>query len=98
MIPELTVEKLRKKCDTQSLGCVSSAEVGPLQAIIGQERAVRALRFGLGIKDTGFNIYVTGLPGTGRTTDVKRFMEETARNAPTPPDWCYVNNFLDPYR
>jgi len=98
MIAELSVEKLRKKCDTQSLGCESSAEVGTLQAIIGQERAVRALRFGLGIKDKGFNVYVTGMPGTGRTTAVKRFLEEIARKAPTPPDWCYVNNFRDPYR
>ena len=97
MIAELSVEKLRKKCDPQTLGCASSAEVGALQAIIGQERAVRALRFGLGIKDKGFNVYVTGLPGTGRTTAVTRFLEEIARNEPTPSDWCYVNNFRDPY-
>lgn len=98
MIAELSVEKLRKRCNPQGLGCASSDEVGSLQAIVGQERAVRALRFGLGIKDKGFNIYVNGLPGTGRTTAVRRFLEETARQAPTPPDWCYVNNFKDPYR
>jgi Cdc6-like AAA superfamily ATPase len=63
----------------------------------GQERAVRALRFGLGIKDRGFNIYVAGYPGTGRTTAVKNFLEETARNQPVPPDWCYVNNFGNQY-
>lgn len=97
MIAELSIEKLHKKCDPQTLGCASSAEVGTLQAIIGQERAVRALRFGLGIKDKGFNVYVTGLPGTGRTTAVERFLEEIAKKEPTPPDWCYVNNFHDPY-
>jgi hypothetical protein len=77
MIAELSVEKLRKRCNPQGLGCASSAEVGALQAIIGQERAVRALRFGLGIKEKGFNIYVNGLPGTGRTLP-SGVSEETA--------------------
>jgi lon-related putative ATP-dependent protease len=76
----------------------SSAEFGSLGAIIGQERAVRAMRFGLDIRDWGFNIYVAGMPGTGRTTAVERFLEEIAVTKPTPMDWCYVNNFEDSYR
>jgi lon-related putative ATP-dependent protease len=69
----------------------------PLREIIGQERAVRALKFGIGIKDHGFNIYVAGLPGTGKTTAVKNFVEEIARTEPVPSDWCYVNNFSNQY-
>jgi lon-related putative ATP-dependent protease len=69
----------------------------PIREIIGQERAVRALKFGLGIKDHGFNIYVAGYPGTGRKTAVKNFVEELAKGKPVPPDWCYVNNFSNQY-
>jgi lon-related putative ATP-dependent protease len=69
----------------------------PIREIIGQERAVRALKFGLGIKYHGFNIYVAGYPGTGRKTAVKNFVEELAKGKPVPPDWCYVNNFSNQY-
>lgn len=93
MINELPIENLRRVCDPQSIGYGSSAEIGTLGDIIGQERAVRALRFGLGIKEKGFNIFVAGMPGTGRTTAIERFLEEIAKDSPVPSDWCYVNNF-----
>ena len=92
---ELPVEKLRRICDPKLVGCDSSAEISALGNIIGQERAVRALMFGLGIKEKGFNIFVAGMPGTGRTTAIERFLEEVAKQAPIPSDWCYVNNFRD---
>ena len=98
MVDALPVEKLRKVCDPKTLGCDTSGDVEPLESIIGQERAVKALHFGLEIKELGFNIYVAGIPGTGRTTAVKRFLEELAKDKPVPNDWCYVNNFRDPYR
>jgi lon-related putative ATP-dependent protease len=98
MIKELPIEKLKKTCDPQVLGCNTSEEVNALEAIIGQDRAVRALRFGLGIREKGFNIYVAGRPGTGKTTAVGKFLEEIAKKEPCPSDWCYVHNFLDPYR
>ena len=98
MAQELPIDKLRRICDPQVLGCETTEEMKPLETIIGQERAVRALEFGLGIKEFGFNIYVAGPPGTGKTTAVKRFLEEVAKDKPMPPDWCYVNDFRDPYR
>ncbi len=98
MVKELKPEELRKVCETAALGCRFSEEVSGLEGIIGQERAVRALKFGLGIQDRGFNIFVSGLPGTGRTAAVKSFLEETASGQPAPSDWCYVNNFQDSYR
>jgi lon-related putative ATP-dependent protease len=97
MTKDLSVEKLRKDCPPDLMDCKTTQELVPLQGIIGQERAVRALKFGLGIKDRGFNVYVSGLPGTGRKTAVRNFLEETARAKPVPYDWCYVNNFSNEY-
>jgi lon-related putative ATP-dependent protease len=73
-------------------------EVSPLDTIIGQERAVRALEFGLEIENGGFNIFVAGLPGTGKNTAVQSFLENLAKTKPTPPDWCYVYNFKEPFK
>jgi lon-related putative ATP-dependent protease len=97
LVNELTVEKLRRRCDTDFIRCETTEELVPLEEIIGQERAARALKFGLGIKEHGFNIYAAGFPGTGRTTAVKNFLEEVARTQPAPSDWCYVNNFSNEY-
>lgn len=97
MIHELPSEKLYRKCSPESLGISDSSQIQTAKSIIGQERAVKALLFGLGIKDKGFNVYVSGQPGTGRTTAIERFLEEAAAKQPTPFDWCYVNNFRDSY-
>jgi predicted ATPase with chaperone activity len=70
MVTELPVEKAYKECGADNVGCDSSQELIALDTIIGQERAIRAMQFGLGIKEKGFNIYVSGMPGTGRTTAV----------------------------
>ncbi len=98
MVSELPIEKLRRMCEIEELGYDTSQHSQRFDTIIGQERAVRALRFGMGIKETGFNIFVSGLPGTGRTTAVEHFLEQVAQDQPIPDDWCYVNNFRDPYR
>ena len=95
---ELPVESLRRIADPAALGCATSEEIEPLATIIGQERAVRALNFGLGIRALGFNIFVAGVPGTGRTLASRRFLEELAKGQRVPDDCCYVYNFQDPYR
>ncbi len=97
MFNQLPVEKLRNVCDVNFMHCESTKGLVPLSEIIGQERAVRALKFGLGIKDHGFNVFVAGYPGTGRKTAVKNFVEAEAKTQPVPPDWCYVNNFGNQY-
>lgn len=94
---ELPLEKLRRVCDPHTIKCETTEGMPPLEGIIGQERAVKALKFGLDIKESGFNIYVAGLPGTGRETAVKGFLEEVAKKKPVPADWCYVNNFQNSY-
>jgi len=91
------IERLRRECPPEALECTTTNDVPPLTEIIGQERAVRALRFGLGMKDVGYNIYVAGVPGTGKMTAVQEFLKEIAKDQPVPNDWCYVNNFEDPY-
>ncbi len=95
MVQKLNAGQLYHSCDPAQLGCETSAEAEQLDTIIGQQRAVRALRFGLDIKDKGFNIYVAGLPGTGRTTAIERYLTEFAARRPVPDDWIYVNNFHD---
>ena len=97
MINKLPVEKLRKVCNANFMHCESTKDLVPINEIIGQERAVRALKFGLGIKNHGFNVYVAGYPGTGRKTAVKSFVEAQAKTQPIPSDWCYVNNFGNQY-
>jgi len=97
LVNQLPIEKLRNVCDANFLHCESTKDLVPLSEIIGQERAVRALKFGLGIRNHGFNVYVAGYPGTGRKTAVKNFVEAQAKTQPVPPDWCYVNNFGNQY-
>jgi len=97
MTNEVAVDKLRKVCDPQQLSFETTSEVRPSVAILGQERALRALRLGLSTRSVGFNVYVAGQAGTGRTTAVMSFLAEAAKEKPVPADWCYINNFRDPY-
>ena len=82
MSQELKTEQLRCECSPQIIGVESSADTQALDTLVGQDRAVRALQFGLGIQQKGFNIYVAGMPGSGRTTSTKRFLEEVASRQP----------------
>ena len=98
MILELSPEQLRRVFDPQSVGVETTESLDPREGIIGQERASSALRFGLGMKEQGFNIYVAGPPGSGKMTAVSAFLEEVAGTKDSPVDWCYVHNFDDPYQ
>jgi len=93
---ELRPEQLRRKTDSSSFSFASTADLAPLQRIIGQPRALRAIDFGTDIADPGYNIFVVGAPGSGRTTVVRQFLQEQARERPVPAEWCYVYNFDDP--
>jgi lon-related putative ATP-dependent protease len=91
-------EQLRRRFDADALGFETLAELEPLQGIVGQARAAAALRFGLEVEADGFHIYVAGPPSIGKMTMVRLFLEELAKQKPTPPDWCYVHNYNDPYQ
>ena len=66
--------------------------------IISQTRAEKALKLGLDIKAEGFNVFVSGIQGTGKLTAVKIFLEGKVKQEPIPNDWCYINNFEDSYQ
>jgi predicted ATP-dependent protease len=91
--PTLEPDRLRWQCDPKSLKVNSTDDVQPSRDIIGQERALRALRVGLEMSHFGYNIFVTGLPGTGRTTTIKRLLQEFAQQKVNLKDHCYVHNF-----
>lgn len=94
---ELRPQNLRREFDHRKLRYKTTEKIPPLKIIIGQERAIKALRFGLDIGERGFNIYMAGLEGTGRTTAVKDLLDETAKKKTIPSDWCYLHNFHNPY-
>lgn len=95
-IPKVSVEDLSWRCDPGCMGFVTTDEVQASREIVGQLRGVEALKMGLEIDGEGYNIYVCGAAGTGRSTAVKRLLEELKKQRPVPDDICYVNNFKDP--
>jgi lon-related putative ATP-dependent protease len=97
MSGELIAEQVRPRCDPALFHCDSTIDLVPKEGIIGQDRALSALNFGLNILKKGFNIYVSGPSGTGRTTAIKSFLEAMAAKKEVPSDWCYVHNFKDSY-
>jgi lon-related putative ATP-dependent protease len=99
VVVELSYKEARGTFKEDVITCESTADLEPLyKEIIGQDRAVRALQFGLKIQDRGFNVYVAGIPGTGRKTATVNFLEDIAETKPVPSDWCYVFNFKDANR
>lgn len=95
---KLSALALAPAVDPDRLGFSDTSELPPLDETIGQERAVEALEFGLEMKSLGFNVYVSGPVGTGKTSLVRQTVRRLAQALPAPPDWCYVNNFQDPSR
>lgn len=87
-------ELLRWRCDPQALGELM-ASVKLNGEIVGQPRALEALRIGLEVSGPGYNVFVAGTPGTGRLTAIKKVLRR-AKRCGTPEDRCYVNNFKDP--
>ncbi|RPI05205.1 MAG: ATP-binding protein [Ignavibacteriae bacterium] len=92
----LDVKRLRWQCDPKSLGIKSTNDLQPTREIIGQERALRALRVGLEMEHYGYNIFVTGFSGTGRTTTIKRLLQDFEKKQGQLKDHCYVYNFKNP--
>ena len=95
---ELPIPALRKGCDPDSLQFNTTDELPDLQNVIGQPRAFRALELGSEVSGPGYNTFVLGLPGSGRTTLSLEYLERKAVNEPVPEDWCYVNNFDNPHK
>lgn len=93
---EVPPEKLSYSCDPSLFNFQSTAELELLDDVIGQERAVSAINFGVDLKSYGYNIFALGPAGAGRTSIIKEAVEKRARTMSVPSDWCYVFNFQNP--
>lgn len=94
-IKELTYKQLKNFCDARDFDFKTTKELEGFDEVIGQERALEALKFGLRVKNKGFNIFVSGLPGTGKTEFIKNTAQKIAETEKIPDDICYVYNFSD---
>lgn len=90
---ELSPEALHNPCDLDDFDFETTDELPSLEKVLGQPRAFRALEMGSEVAGPGFNIFVAGLPDSGRTTLTSEYLKRKAIDDPTPDDWCYVNNF-----
>ena len=93
---ELKPEELRWKCDPNIFKFESTEDIDPIEGIIGQERALKAIRMGVDLRSPGYNIYIAGLSGSGKATTVKQMLEKISADCPRLYDYAYVNNFRDP--
>jgi ATP-dependent Lon protease len=91
---EVPLERLRWRLDPATLPFETTEDLKPLKEIIGQKRGVEAFRFGMGIDKPGYNVFVTGAPGSGRMSTVRKMLAELSKKkGGVPDDLCYVNNF-----
>lgn len=97
-IKSLAADDVYKHCDPAGFTFETTADVEDLKDVLGQERAVAALRFGMGIHHRGYNLFVLGPTGLGKHSTVRGFLERQAAQEPAPADWCYINNFADPQK
>ena len=93
---ELKAAELRRSCDLKKIPFETTESVPPLEGMIGQERAVKATDFGLRIKRPGYNIFMTGLTGTGKSSYAQSIIAKISSEEPVPDDWVYVYNFEHP--
>ncbi|MGA7616093.1 MAG: ATP-binding protein [Thermoanaerobaculia bacterium] len=98
MPKELAADDLCRGCDDSSLDFDTTDELQDVPEIIGQKRAIDAVRFGMGMRARGYNFFALGPLGTGKHSVIQRFLTQQAPSQPTPPDICYVENFEDPMR
>ena len=90
---KIKVEDLKNVSNLSNLNFTTTKELVPLRGIIGQDRAVQAMNFGLKMKKKGYNIFVAGASGTGRASYTYSLIEQLAQNEKKNKDWVYVNNF-----
>ena len=93
---KLSANSLRRTANLKALGFRTTKGLDQLSGLIGQERAVRSVNFGLSVQSKGYNIFMVGEPGCGRTTYAMNELKRAAASMPAPDDWVYVYNFDDP--
>jgi lon-related putative ATP-dependent protease len=98
LVKPLESAALYQRCDPTQFTFETTADLEDLTEVIGQERAVEAVRFGIGIRREGFNLFALGPEGTGKYAVVRHYLERQAATQPPPSDWCYVNNFVESHK
>jgi lon-related putative ATP-dependent protease len=91
-------ELLRRTAAFGDLTFATTDDLSLLPGLVGQERAVEAVEFGIAMQRPGFNVFAFGPNGSGKRSLVQQLLEQRAASEPAPPDWCYINNFGDPRR
>jgi lon-related putative ATP-dependent protease len=89
---------LYRPCDPAELPFELVSELEDPLGPIGQDRAVEAVQFAVAMRRKGYNVYALGASGTGKHTVIENLLRRLAESAPTPSDWCYVNNFAEPQK
>jgi lon-related putative ATP-dependent protease len=92
----LQPELLYKACQLEGVDFTTTDDLDDIDIVVGQDRAVESIHFGIRIAGGGYNIYALAPSGTGKLTVVKQLVEIEAERQPVPSDWCYVNNFSHP--
>ncbi len=93
---ELNYKDLKDYCSTSKFNFDTTAELEPTDKGIGQERGIVALEFGLNVDVNGYNLYVEGPSGVGKTMYTKNYLDKISKKKKTPSDWCYLYNFDNP--
>jgi hypothetical protein len=93
---KLPPEKLYRTCNPEEFGFTTTAEFDGAVKTTGQQRALDAITFSMGIRHDGFNLFALGPNGTGKQTAITSFLNGIAPGSSVPSDWCYVNNFEKP--
>ncbi|MEY4268456.1 MAG: hypothetical protein RIS90_2991, partial [Pseudomonadota bacterium] len=96
--PALAPSRLLQACDPAQFGFQTTAELQGLDELIGQARATEAVRFGVGIRQEGFNMFVLGPAGMGKRSLVRQLLAQRAPDEHGLADWCYLNNFSQPHK
>ena len=94
---QLPVASLYHICDESEFDFETTEELQDIGEDLGQQRAMDALKFGIGMRHEGYNLFVLGSTGLGKHTAVHKLLDKESRDLPTPDDWCYVNNFDHPH-
>jgi lon-related putative ATP-dependent protease len=94
----LQSHQLHHACDQARFGFQTTQDLQDLSEVVGQARAMDALRFGAGIRHEGYNLFVLGPSGIGKRSMVRQFLVRKASEEPQPWDWCYINNFTEPHK
>ena len=93
---ELSYADLKEVCSPDVFNFETTAELDDVDLIFGQDRGIAALDFGIAVESKGYNIFMEGPSGVGKTMYAKRAVSESSEKKKTPSDWCYIYNFDDP--